>query len=165
MRYYGLILTACALTLAALASCGHLPSELAQPKADKKPSPLARVAPKRHTVSCETPSRGFRELRFSQLFTTTEDPNHPFHESTALPPQYDVHAFVWGYDDCAAAGTCASGDHYWLIERGPEGDFPTWVVTPQYPRITIHSNCRGKLKVGEQYRFSFSRGQLVGFSR
>ncbi|MFC6978037.1 hypothetical protein [Microbulbifer taiwanensis] len=39
------------------------------------------------------------------------------------------------------------------------------MVTPQYPRITIQSTCRDRLKVGERYRFSFSRGKLVGFSR
>ncbi|WP_237055730.1 hypothetical protein [Microbulbifer sediminum] len=143
--------------------CGYLPSELDSGK--KSNSGHARVTAKQHTTSCDAPARGFRKVSFSRLYRTTGDRKTPFEENSELPAQYDVYAYVWGYGKCNASGDCAAGDHYWLIERGPGNDFSTWVVTPQYPRITIQSQCRDRLHVGKRYRFSFSRGHLVGFSR
>lgn len=161
MRFDGCLLLLGTLILAAPSGCGYLPSELAKP-GKGKPQPHARVNAVQHTTSCGTPARGFRRLRFDDLYITTGDPDVPFRESSNRPAQYDVRAYVWGYGKCRG---CRGGDHYWLIERGPEGDFSTWVVTPQYPRITIQSTCSQQLKVGQRYRFSFSRGKLVGFSR
>lgn len=161
MRFTGL---AAAVGVLALASCGYLPSELAKPGEDKT-RPHARVVAKQHTVSCKTPARGFRRVKFDDLYTFTDDSEQPFREAENTPAQYDVSAYVWGFDNCMQAGSCTGGDHYWLIGRGPGNDFTTWVVTPQYPRLTIQSPCRDRLRVGERYRFSFSRGKLVGFSR
>ncbi|MBB3063236.1 hypothetical protein [Microbulbifer rhizosphaerae] len=178
MRFDGLAAILGVLALLSASGCGHLPSELAPPK--KKESETqketvtqkaaahanhARVAAQRHTVSCDTPARDFRKIRFDDLYITTGDPDKPFRVSEKAPAQYDIAAYVWGYDNCVQAGTCKGGDHYWLIGRGPGNDFRTWVTTPQYPRITVQSECRQRLKVGEKYRFSFSRGKLVGFSR
>ncbi|SDJ97414.1 hypothetical protein [Microbulbifer yueqingensis] len=148
----------------AVAGCGYLPSELS---GGKKPAAgaHARVVARPHSVSCDTPARGFRKVSFARLYQTTGDRKEPFRESADLPAQYDVDAYVWGYRKCHTGENCTAGDHYWLIERGPGDDFEVWVVTPQYPRIAIQSSCRDRLKVGQRYRFSFSRGQLVGFSR
>ncbi|WP_323845528.1 hypothetical protein [Microbulbifer magnicolonia] len=164
MRLFGLAATIGAFALAATAGCGYLPSELEAPGKGKS-GPHARVTAKLHTVSCTTPARGFRRVKFDDLFAFTDDSEHPFREAYNTPAQYDVNAYVWGFDNCMKRGTCDQGDHYWLIGRGPGNDFSTWVVTPQFPRITIQSQCQKQLKVGERYRFSFSRGQLVGFSR
>jgi len=169
VRSIGLVAAVGALALMVAGGCGYLPSELAPPEKkdeeQEKPAPRARIVAKQHTASCAAPARGFRRVQFDSLYATTGDPDRPFREADDLPAQFDVSAYVWGFDDCMRAGTCEGGDHYWLIGRGPRDDFTTWVVTPQFPRITIQSTCRERLKVGERYRFSFSRGQLVGFSR
>lgn len=163
MRFFGPIIFTGTLAFFSTSGCGYLPSELA-PKKKEKPA-HARVVAKQHTVSCGTPTRGFRKVGFDDLYATTGDLDHPFREADDTPVQYDVNAYVWGFDNCVQAGTCKGGDNYWLIGRGPGNDFTTWVVTPQFPRITIQSPCRQRLRVGERYRFSFSRGHLVGFSK
>lgn len=182
MRFYGLAAILGVLALLSTSGCGHLPSELAPPEkketetqkkeavtqkksVTQKAAAHAHVAARPHTVSCDTPARDFRKIRFDDLYITTGDPDNPFRVSEKAPAQYDIAAYVWGSDSCVQAGTCKGGDHYWLIGRGPGDDFRTWVTTPQYPRITVQSECRQRLKVGEKYRFSFSRGKLVGFSR
>lgn len=166
MRYFDVAAALAVAALASLSSCGYLPSEMAVPGARKSgPGPHARIVTHRQTVNCGTPARGFRRVTFDDIYTTTGDPDIPFVEKKSAPAQFDITAYVWGSDNCSKTGRCSGGDHYWLIERGPGDDFSTWVVTPQYPRITIHSSCRGQLKVGRRYRFSFSRGELVGFSR
>lgn len=162
MRFPGALFMASVLALLT-SGCGYLPSEFSGGK--KKSSAHARVIAKQHTVSCSTPARGFKRVLFDDLYTTTSNSRHPFREADDMPAQFDVYAYVWGFDDCSSAGSCQGGDNYWLIGRGPGNDFTTWVVTPQFPRITIHSSCRKQLRVGERYRFSFSRGKLVGFSR
>ena len=162
MRLHGLALLLGFLSLVSVQGCGYLPSQMAG-SGKASDSAHARINARKHTASCDTGARGFRNVRFSDIFVTTGDPDVPFRESDKSPAQYDVSAYVWGYQSCSQSG-CAGG-HYFLIERGPGGDFSTWVVTPQYPRIVIESRCRDQLKVGERYRFSFSRGTLVGFSR
>jgi hypothetical protein len=152
------------LALALTSGCGYLPSEDTVRTAGK-PSAHARISVKPQTVSCGTPARGFRTLGFKEIFTFNRSDNPAFSESGKLPAQFDVYAYVWGHQDCRKTNSCGKGDYYWLIERGPGNDFSTWVVTPQHPHFTIQSSCRGQLKVGERYRFSFSRGKLVGFSR
>ncbi len=164
MRFTGLAVAIGTLALISTSGCGYLPSELAKP-GEGKTRGHARILAKQHTVSCKTQARGFRRVKFDDLYTFTDDARQPFREADNTPAQYDVSAYVWGFDNCMTGGTCTGGDHYWLIGRGPGSDFTTWVVTPQYPRITIQSTCRDRLKVGERYRFSFSRGKLVGFSR
>lgn len=169
MRYFSVGRIFSGLLLASLAvsgGCGYLPSEMegvTKPKADEKPASGSTT--KQHTASCDTGARKYRLVQFDDLYDITDDPRSPFHPSSNTPAQYDVNAYVWGYDNCMQQGNCTNGDHYWLIKRGPEDDFSTWVVTPQYPRITIASRCKGRLKVGERYRFSFKDGALVGFSR
>lgn len=170
MRLYGVAAAICALSLVFLGGCGYLPSEMSataskKDDAQSRPEPHARISVKRQTVSCNTSAQNFREIPFDNLFRTTGKTRRPFVEAPDLPAQFDVYAYVWGYDNCSQAGTCESGGHYWLIGRGPGREFRTWVVTPQFPRLTIHSVCRDRLKVGQRFRFSFSRGQLVGFSR
>lgn len=184
MRFYGAITALGVLTLVSLQGCGHLPSEMAEPEgeeAEKPESPArtetkaapqrsgrpahARIKAKPHTVDCNSPAKGFQRVAFRDLYTETGDTDAPFREADSAPSQFDVSAYVWGYDQCTGAGTCEGGDHYWLIGNGPRGDLQTWVVTPQFPRITIQSTCDEKLEVGERFRFSFSHGKLVGFSR
>ncbi|SEA46796.1 hypothetical protein [Microbulbifer marinus] len=162
MRFFGLAATISACALVVTSGCGYLPSEMS---AGKKSTAHARIKAKQHTVSCSTPARGFRRVKFDDLYTFTDNSEHPFQEAANTPAQYDVDAYVWGSDNCMRRGKCTGGDHYWLIGRGPGNDFSTWVVTPQFPRITIQSNCPNQLKVGRRYRFSFSRGSLVGISR
>lgn len=146
--------------------CGYLPSEMEpKPKAEKRKTGDLDMEPIVHTASCGARARGYKRLGFDDLFVITEDREQPFAPASNLPGKYDVRAYVWGFDNCMEKGTCNHGDHYWLIKRGPEDDFSTWVVTPQYPRITIKSLCRDTLKVGERYRFSFKDGKLVGISK
>ena len=163
MRLRGLALLLGFLTLASVQGCGYLPSQMSG-SGKKSDSAHARINARMHNASCNAGARGFRNVRFRDIFISTGDPDQPFRESKQQPAQYDVSAYVWGYESCAQAG-CSGGGHFFLIEPGPRGDFTTWVVTPQYPRIVIESSCRDRLKVGERYRFSFSRGALVGFSR
>ncbi|WHI51788.1 hypothetical protein P3339_02855 [Microbulbifer sp. MLAF003] len=111
------------------------------------------------------PSQGFRPIAFDALYTFTGDERQPFQEKTSIPAQFDVEAYVWGSERCAPSAFCKRGDYYWLIGRGPGNEFNTWVVTPQYPRMIIQSPCYEWLRIGQRYRFSFSRGKLVGFSR
>ncbi|QIL91425.1 hypothetical protein GNX18_17780 [Microbulbifer sp. SH-1] len=168
MRYFacgGLCVTL-ALWSLALSGCGYLPSEMeGKPKNHNSNPPETAAGVALHAVGCDVRAKNFKLLKFDDLYTFTNDPKHPFQPAANLPSKYDVRAFVWGYDNCKARGTCQHGDHYWLIKRGAEGDFTTWVVTPQFPRITIESRCKERLKVGERYRFSFENGKLVGFSR
>lgn len=156
-----------ALATATLASgCGYLPSEMEhKPKAAKRKAGDLDQPPIVHTASCGARARGYKRLSFDDLFVFTQDQNQPFAAASNLPEKYDIRAYVWGYDNCMEKGTCKHGDHFWLIKRGPEDDFSTWVVTPQYPRITIESHCKDTLKVGERYRFSFKQGKLVGVSK
>ena len=163
MRLHGLALLLGFLLLVSVQGCGYLPSQMAG-AGKKSDSAHARINARQHTASCSTGARGFRNVRFRDIFITTGDRDQPFRESDRQPAQYDVNAYVWGYQSCAQSD-CAGGGHFFLIEQGPADDFSTWVVTPQYPRIVIASACSDKLKVGERYRFSFSRGTLVGFSR
>ncbi|MFD1217169.1 hypothetical protein [Microbulbifer celer] len=169
MRYFSVSRVFSALLLATLAGtggCGYLPSEMegvTKPKPEGKPAPASTT--RQHTASCDTAAKNYRVVQFDELYDTTGDPRSPFRPAPNIPAQYDVNAYVWGYDNCMQQGNCSNGDHYWLIKRGPEGDFSTWVVTPQFPRITIASTCKGRLKVGKRYRFSFKNGALVGFSR
>ena len=149
-----------------LSGCGYLPSEMnGDIKTDKSKPPGTAAIVAMHTASCETPAKGYKLVSFDTLYEFTDDPRQPFQPSANLPAKYDVRAYLWGYDNCMAKGTCKHGDHYWLIKRGPEDDFATWVVTPQYPRITIASRCKDHLKVGKRYRLSFENGKLVGLSR
>ncbi|SHF18994.1 hypothetical protein SAMN04487965_1586 [Microbulbifer donghaiensis] len=164
MRFIGLAASIGALALAVTSGCGYLPSEMSGARKDKSGA-HARIKAKQHTVSCKTPARGFRRIKFDDLYTFTDNSAEPFREADNTPAQYDVDAYVWGFDNCMKRGTCTGGDHYWLIGRGPGNDFSTWVVTPQFPRITIQSTCQQQLRVGNRYRFSFSRGKLVGMSR
>lgn len=168
MRYFacgGLCVTL-ALWSLALSGCGYLPSEMeGKPKDNDSKPPETAAGVALHTVGCDVRARNFKLLTFDDLYTFTDNPRHPFQPAANLPGKYDVRAFVWGYDKCMERGTCQHGDRYWLIKRGAEGDFTTWVVTPQFPRITIESRCKERLKVGERYRFSFENGKLVGFSR
>ncbi|WP_295800501.1 hypothetical protein [uncultured Microbulbifer sp.] len=156
-----------ALSSAAFTSgCGYLPSEMEpKPKAETRRTSDIDLEPIVHSASCGARARGYKRLGFDDLFVFTEDQSRPFAAASDLPGKYDVRAYVWGFDNCMAKGTCSQGDHYWLIKRGPEDDFTTWVVTPQYPRITIESRCKDALKVGERYRFSFRNGKLVGISK
>lgn len=169
MRYFGCGALRAGLTLWSLAlisGCGHLPSEMgSKPRTSKVAPPEAAAEVVIHTASCSARARGYRLVAFDELYEFTDNPQQPFQRTTSAPTQYDVRAYVWGYDNCLEKGTCQHGDHYWLINRGPGNDFPTWVVTPQYPRITIESRCRDHLKVGERYRFSFKNGKLVGVSK
>lgn len=180
------------LALVSLSGCGYLPSEMeipdakesegkeAEAKPDKakpekaearaeprkaKRTAHARIRAKPHTVDCDTPARGFQQVAFDDLYTITGDSDAPFREADDRPAQFNVAAYVWGSDRCSQYADCEQGDHYWLIGKGPRGDYRTWVVTPQFPRIPIQSTCRDKLKVGERFRFSFSHGKLVGFSQ
>ncbi|AMX03351.1 hypothetical protein [Microbulbifer thermotolerans] len=164
MRFIDFAAAAGTLILLVSSGCGYLPSEMDKEKKDKDRG-HARAVTKPHTVSCKTPARGFRQVAFDDLYVFTGDSEQPFREAENTPAQYDVNAYVWGFDNCMEAGQCEGGDRYWLIGRGPGKAFTTWVVTPQYPRITIQSPCRNRLKIGKRYRFSFSRGELVGFSR
>ena len=166
MRFLSVTTGLTVMALGIVGGCGYLPSELSKLDSGADGSgPHARVIAIPHTASCDTPARGFRTLSFDDLFATTGDPDKPFRKVASAPAQYDISAYVWGSDNCSQRGKCSGGDRFWLIERGPGSDFSTWVVTPQFPRITIQSNCRDRLKVGKRYRFSFSRGTLVGFSR
>lgn len=168
MRHFacGGLCTTLALWSLALSGCGYLPSEMeGKPKSDTSKPPEASAGVAIHAAGCEVRAKNFKLLTFDDLYDITGDPRHPFRPSANLPAKYDVRAFVWGYDNCRERGTCQHGDHYWLIRRGPEDDFTTWVVTPQFPRITIESRCKEQLKVGERYRFSFESGKLVGFSK
>ncbi|WP_237066918.1 hypothetical protein [Microbulbifer guangxiensis] len=164
MRFSSLAAIVGLVALAFTSGCGYLPSEDSVRTAGKSTA-HARINVKPQTVTCGTPARGFRKLGFKEVFTFDRNADPAFAESSRLPAQFDVYAYVWGHQDCRATDSCDKGDYYWLIERGPGNDFSTWVVTPQYPHFTIQSSCRGQLKVGERYRFSFSRGKLVGFSR
>ncbi|WOX06795.1 hypothetical protein [Microbulbifer pacificus] len=168
MRYFGCgaLCVGVALCSVTMTGCGYLPSEMdGKPKTDKSKSPEAAAGVALHTASCEVRAKGYTLLKFDDLYEFTDDPRHPFQPAADLPAKYDVHAFVWGYDNCMERGACQHGDYYWLIRRGPEDDFTTWVVTPQFPRITIESRCKDRLKVGEGYRLSFENGNLVGFSK
>ena len=167
MRFYGVAAILCGLILVAAGGCGYLPSEMTLPGQEKKSgrNAHASVASKPHTVGCSEPAKGYQLVRFKDLYTVTGNANKPFREAKNVPTQFDVKAYVWGSDNCSRSGSCAGGDHFWLIGRGPGNDFKTWVVTPQFPRLTIQSSCRDKLKVGERFRFSFSHGKLVGFSK
>ncbi|WP_158681557.1 hypothetical protein [Microbulbifer pacificus] len=168
MRYLGggALCVGLALWSVALSGCGYLPSEMeGKPKSGKSMPPESTAGVAMHAASCEVRAKGYKLQTFDDLYEFTDDPRHPFQPATNLPAKYDVQAFVWGYDNCLERGTCQHGDHYWLIKRGPEEDFSTWVVTPQFPRITIESRCKENLKVGERYRFSFEGGKLVGFSK
>ncbi|MCO1334723.1 hypothetical protein MO867_10260 [Microbulbifer sp. OS29] len=153
-------------TTLSVSGCGYFPSEMSIPGKvpAKRPPPHARITGKPHVVSCATPARGFPSISFDDVFTFTENPRQPFRESSSLPPHFDVVGYVWGAERCTPAAFCSSGDYYQLLGRGPSGDFQTWISTPQYPRITIQSPCAKRLQVGQGYRFSFSDGQLVGFS-
>lgn len=162
MRLPGLALLLGFLLLVSVQGCGYLPSQMAG-AGKKSDSAHARINARKHTASCDTGARGFRNVRFRDIFITTGDRDQPFRESDRQPAQYDVNAYVWGFENCTESG--CDGGHFFLIERGPGSDFSTWVVTPQYPRIVIESRCLKQLKVGERYRFSFSRGTLIGFSR
>ncbi|WGL18307.1 hypothetical protein PVT68_08435 [Microbulbifer bruguierae] len=166
MRYFGCgaICAGLALWSLALSGCGYLPSEMEPtPKTEKSPETADGVS--LHAASCDVKAKGYKLVDFGDLYDATSDPRHPFRPATNLPAKYDVRAYVWGYDNCMEKGQCQNGDHYWLIKRGPENDFSTWVVTPQFPRITIESRCKDRLKVGERYRLSFENGNLVGFSK
>ena len=168
MRYFGCnaLCAGMALWSLSLSGCGYLPSEMeSEIKTDKSKPPEATAGASIHAASCETRAKGYKLVTFDDLYTFTEDPRQPFQPAANLPAKYDVRAYLWGYDNCLEKGTCQHGDHYWLIKRGPEGDFSTWVVTPQFPRITIESRCKDHLKVGKRYRLSFDNGKLVGFSR
>ncbi|GAA5524837.1 hypothetical protein Maes01_01396 [Microbulbifer aestuariivivens] len=165
MRFSRLAALVGILALGLTSGCGYLPSEDTIRTGGKKSSAHANISVKPHSVDCGTPARGFRKLPFREIFTFNNADDPPFSESSKLPAQFDVDAYVWGFEACRRTGTCGEGDQYWLIGSGPGGDFSTWVVTPQYPRLLIQSSCRNQLKVGERYRFSFSRGKLVGFSR
>ncbi|WP_043320758.1 hypothetical protein [Microbulbifer sp. HZ11] len=168
MRYIGgsTLCTGLALWSLTISGCGYLPSEMApKPKATESKAPEAAAGVNLHAASCDTRAKGYEVVTFGDLYEITGDTRDPFRPAVNIPAKYDVRAFVWGYDNCMAKGNCAHGDHYWLIGRGPEGDFSTWVVTPQFPRITIESRCKAHLKVGERYRFSFDNGKLVGFSK
>ncbi|WP_193161810.1 hypothetical protein [Microbulbifer hainanensis] len=166
MRFPSVTTALIVIALGMLSGCGYLPSELSTPGSDADSGgPHARIIAIQHTASCDTPARGFRTITFDDLYATTGDPDKPFRKVASAPAQYDINAYVWGTDNCSRRGQCNGGDHFWLIERGPGSDFSTWVVTPQFPRITIQSNCRDQLKVGKRYRFSFSRGALIGISR
>lgn len=162
-----LILALSPLVFAAFASgCGYLPSQMEpQKKTESSTGGDLDHSAKIHTSSCTTRAKGYTRLGFDDLYDITNDPQQPFKPAADVPEKYDVRAYVWGYDNCMEKGTCSHGDRYWLIKRGPGNDFSTWVVTPQYPRITIESRCKGQLKVGERYRFSFKNGNLVGFSK
>lgn len=168
MRYFGCdtLCVGVALWSLAMSGCGYLPSEMEpDPKTDKSAAPDAAAGVSIHAASCKAPAKGYKLVRFGDLFDFTDDPRHPFRPAADRPQKYDVRAFLWGYDNCLAKGTCQHGDHYWLIQRGPEEDFSTWVVTPQFPRITIESRCKEHFKVGQRYRLSFDNGKLVGLSR
>ncbi|WP_428820249.1 hypothetical protein [Microbulbifer sp. MCCC 1A16149] len=165
VRYFGCdaLCVGVAMCSLAMTGCGYLPSEMEpDPKAG---APKAAAGVSIHAASCETRAKGYKILSFDDLYNFTDDPRHPFQPAPNLPAKYDVRAYVWGYDNCLEKGRCEHGDYYWLIKRGPEGDFSTWVVTPQFPRITIESRCKNDLKVGQRYRFSFDNGKLVGFSK
>ncbi|WNZ55840.1 hypothetical protein ACJJI5_04165 [Microbulbifer sp. EKSA008] len=167
MHIFRWALVAATVSLLTTSGCGYFPSEMSIPgklPPAKRPPPYARITGKPHVVSCATPARGFPTLSFDEVFTFTENPRQPFVESYGLPQQFDVIAYVWGAERCTPAAFCNYGDYYQLLGRGPRGDFATWISTPQYPRITIQSPCGQRLKVGQGYRFSFSDGQLVGFS-
>ena len=168
MRYFSLSRGCAGLLLVSVTlsgGCGYLPSEMdGKPKPDKDKKAPDASATWQHTASCGTSARRYKLVRFEDLYDATDDPRHPFSPAANLPQQYDVRAYVWGFDNCMALGNCTDGDHYWLIRRGPEDDFGTWAVTPQFPRITITSRCKGDLKIGKRYRFSFNNGALVGFS-
>ncbi|WP_226666652.1 hypothetical protein [Microbulbifer aggregans] len=161
------VLTLFIAVFAALATgCGYLPSAMEpETKAEKSKPDETDQSVKVHTVSCKTRAKGYNLASFDDLFVFSGDAREPFHPATGLPSKYDVRAYVWGFDNCMERGVCTQGDHYWLIKRGPEDDFSTWVVTPQFPRITIKSSCKNTFKVGERYRFSFSKGKLVGVSK
>ncbi|MCK7598683.1 hypothetical protein M0G74_15500 [Microbulbifer sp. CAU 1566] len=168
MRYLGCGAVCVGLALLSLAQtgCGYLPSEMEpKPKAEKSKAPESAAGVSLHAASCDSRAKGYQTVAFDDLYDVTGDPRHPFSPAANIPAKYDVRAYVWGYDNCGEKGTCQHGDYYWLIKRGPEDDFSTWVVTPQFPRITIESRCKGQLKVGERYRFSFDNGKLVGFSK
>ncbi|MBB5212527.1 hypothetical protein [Microbulbifer hydrolyticus] len=167
MRYFGCGALCVGVTLwgLSMSGCGYLPSEMEpDPKTDKSKPPEAVAGVYMHAASCATRAKGYKLLNFEDLYDATGDPRHPFRPAAGVPNKYDVRAYVWGYDNCLEKGTCQHGDHYWLINRGPDGDFSTWVVTPQFPRITIESRCKDQLKVGKRYRLSFDNGKLVGFS-
>ncbi|MEX2961581.1 hypothetical protein [Microbulbifer sp. TYP-18] len=159
MRFRAPAAAICALYLLLAQGCGYLPSEMPGVKGRDSNGVL------RHTTRCSNGARGFSHLTFADLFITTGDPDTPFRASDKLPQEYDVSAYVWSYKSCEGTPNCAGGGYFTLIERGPRGDYGTWVVTPQYPRIVVQSRCRDQLRTGERYRFSFSRGQMVGFNR
>ncbi|MFA0811540.1 hypothetical protein [Microbulbifer epialgicus] len=165
MRLFARVVTLVVLALLLASGCGYLPSEMTIAGKKKAPPPHARITGKPQVVSCATPARGFRPIAFNELYIFTGDAPQPFHEKTDLPAQFDVEAYVWGSEQCAPRAFCKKGNYYLLIGRGPGNDFDTWVVTPQYPRMIIQSPCYEWLRVGQRYRFSFSRGKLVGFSR
>ncbi|MFV8784288.1 hypothetical protein ACNKU7_17860 [Microbulbifer sp. SA54] len=161
------VLALCIVVFTAMATgCGYLPSEMdPKSKTQKSKSGDEDQAVKEHTASCDVRAKGYKLASFDDLFEFTGDAREPFQPAANQPAKYDVRAYVWGFDNCMERGACNDGDHYWLIKRGPEDDFSTWVVTPQHPQITIKSRCRDKFKVGERYRFSFNNGKLVGFTR
>ncbi|WP_066967297.1 hypothetical protein [Microbulbifer sp. Q7] len=168
MRYFGCGALSVVVTMwsLSLSGCGYLPSEMdAGAKTSKSPEPGAAAGVVVHTANCETRAKGFKLLNFDDLYTVTGDPREPFRPAQNLPDTYDVQAYLWGYDNCLQKGNCQHGDHYWMIKRGPEDDFSTWVVTPQFPRITIESRCKDQLKIGKRYRLSIKNGKLVGLSR
>ncbi|WP_299596454.1 hypothetical protein [uncultured Microbulbifer sp.] len=168
MRYFGgkALCVGLVMWSLSMSGCGYLPSEMeSEIGTGKSKTPEAAAGVSIHAASCKTPAKGFKLVTFDDLYDVTDDPRLPFRPASNLPQKYDVRAFVWGYDNCQEKGTCQHGDHYWLIRRGPEGDFSTWVVTPQFPRITIESRCKEHLKVGKRYRLSFDNGKLVGLSR
>nr|WP_010130238.1 hypothetical protein [Microbulbifer agarilyticus] len=168
MRYFSgsALCAGVALWSLALTGCGYLPSEMnGKPKPADAKSQDAAPEVINHVASCSTRAKGHKLLSFNDLYVATNDPHLPFQRASNLPRKFDVRAYVWGFQSCENLSDCNTGDHYWLIGRGPGDDFSTWVVTPQFPRITISSSCRNKLKVGERYRFSFSNGQLTGFSK
>ncbi|WP_299942195.1 hypothetical protein [uncultured Microbulbifer sp.] len=156
--------TPVALALLSASGCGYFPSEMAIAGKEKVPPAHTRITGKPQVVSCTTPARGFPPIPFDDLYLFTSNLRRPFRENPGLPVQYDVNAYVWGGERCAPQAFCNNGDYYWLIGRGPGDDFQTWAITPHYPRMTIQSPCSEQLQVGQRYRFSFSRGQLVGFS-
>ncbi|MCA0894548.1 hypothetical protein [Microbulbifer agarilyticus] len=168
MRYFSgsALCAGLALWGVTLTGCGYLPSEMdGKPKAAEAKPQDASAEVFNHVASCGARAKGYKLLPFNDLYVTTDDPRFPFQRASNLPRNFDVRAYVWGFQSCESLSDCNGGDHYWLIGRGPGDDFSTWVVTPQFPRITISSSCRNTLKVGERYRFSFSNGQLTGFSR
>ncbi|WP_346837567.1 hypothetical protein [Microbulbifer sp. SAOS-129_SWC] len=173
MRFYciatSIAFLATAAAAAALGGCGYLPSEMnggsSKSNTELPDGVHASIVARQQFTNCNSAAKGYHRVTFKDLYNTTGDRDTPFVPSPSAPAQYDVTAYVWGSDNCSQTGRCSGGDHYWLIERGPGDEFTTWVVTPQFPRIVIQSTCRNRLKVGERFRFSFSHGKLLGFSR